>query len=192
MTAAPSLDHSDASTPSNVRLVQIAAAGAAVALTLGVYSKVHDPSGQTIYQFGFAKMLAMKAWFATFAVMLALWQMASAAWMWGRLPGAGDAPRWVAPTHRWSGTLAFLFTLPVAYHCLWSLGYQDTDARVMAHSLFGLAFFGAFTTKLLALRTSRLPARALPVIAGTMSVLLVGVWLTSARWYFQTAGFPGL
>jgi Family of unknown function (DUF6529) len=192
MTTAQSIEHPDASGPSNVRVAQVAAVGAAVAVILGAYAKVHDPTGETIYRFGFDKMLAMKAWFATVAVALALWQIASAAWMWGRLPGAGAAPCWVAPTHRWSGTLAFLFTLPVAYHCLWSLGYQDTDARVMAHSLFGLAFFGAFATKLLALRTERLPARALPVIAATMSVVLVGIWLTSARWYFQNAGFPGL
>ncbi len=144
-----------------------------MALALGVYSKVHDPAGQTTYRFGFDLMLAMKAWFTTAAAVLALWQITTAAWMWGRLPGAGDAPGWVTPIHRWSGTLAFLFTLPVAYHCLWSLGFQDTNGRVLLHSLLGVAFFGAFTTKMLALRTARLPARTLPVVGGLVSVVLV-------------------
>ena len=192
MTATQNIDHDTASTQSSLRLLYIAGAGAAVALALGVYSKVHDPTGQTTYRFGFDLMLGMKAWFATVAVVLALWQVTTAGWMWGRLPGAGDAPSWVAPTHRWSGTLAFLFTLPVAYHCLWSLGFQDGDSRVLMHSLAGCAFFGAFTTKMLALRTARLPARTLPMVGGLVSVLMVGIWLTSARWYFQTVGFPGL
>ena len=123
---------------SMVPVLTAAAIGGAVSLSLGVYSRVHGPTGETIFAFGFPTLLAMKAWFTTAAAALALVQALSAAWMWGRLPGLGAAPGGVATWHRWSGTLAFFFTLPVAYHCLWSLGFQDTDvpgARPLASRL---------------------------------------------------------
>lgn len=182
-----------ASTRSTLGPVTVAAAaGGAVALTLGVYGRLHTPTGQAIWDFGFPSVLVMKVWFATVAAALGLAQAASAAWLWGRLPGVDSpAPAWVAPAHRWSGTIAFLATLPVAYHCLWSLGFQDTTTRVLVHSLLGCAFYGALTTKLLALRAERLPGWALPAAGGLLVAILTGLWLTSSLWFFTTVGFPG-
>ena len=79
----------------------------------------------------------MKAWLTTIAAALAVAQALTAAWMWQRLPAPGPTPSWVAPAHRWAGTLAFFATLPVAYHCLWALGFQQTTPRVLAHSILG-------------------------------------------------------
>jgi len=172
-------------------LLTVVAVGAALSVALGVYGQTHPPTGETIVSFGFPAVLPMKAWFATGAFILALVQAASAAWMWDRLPGAGSAPSWVPSTHRWTGTAAFVVSLPVAYHCLWALGFQSTDARVLAHSILGCAFYGALATKLLALRAQRLPGWALPVMGGLLVVLLTGLWLTSALWYFTNTGFPG-
>ncbi len=187
--ATPSL----APSPRSVTPLLVAAAiGGAVALSLGVYGRVHTPTRELIYDFGFSSTLAMKAWFTTVAAALGLLQAASAAWLWGRLPGFGAAPGWLGPAHRWIGTVAFFFTLPVAYHCLWALGFQTTTTRVLAHSLLGCAFYGALTTKLLVLRFDRLPGWSLPVVGGTLFALLTGVWLTSSLWYFTTIGFPAL
>ena len=36
--------------------------------------------------------------------------------------------------HRWSGRLAFLCTLLVAFHCIFLLGFQTVNARVLVHS----------------------------------------------------------
>ena len=166
--------------------------GAAVSVALGAYAKLHDPTQESITTFGFPAVLPMKAWFTTGAAVLALVQLASAAWMWERLPGAGAAPGWLAAAHRWSGTLAFFLTLPVAYHCLWSLGFQDTTTRVLLHSLLGCIFYGAFVTKMLVLRSDRMPARALPVMGGLLVAVLVAIWWTSSWWFFTTFGFPGL
>ena len=173
-------------------LLGAAALGGAVALAAGAYGRLHSPTGQAIIDFGFPTVIAMKAWFATAAFVLALSQLTSALWMWGRLPLVGAKPRWLPTFHRWSGTAAFLVTLPVAYHCLWSLGFRDTDARVLAHSLLGCAFYGAFATKLLVLRAARLPGWALPLVGGSLVTLLTGIWLTSSLWFFSTTGFPGL
>ncbi|HEX6569834.1 MAG TPA: DUF6529 family protein [Acidimicrobiales bacterium] len=173
-------------------LLAAALAGAAVALALGTYGRVHDPTGDSIAAFGFPAVLPMKAWFATAVFALALAQLSSALALWGRLPAVRTAPPWLAPVHRWSGTAAFVVSLPVAYHCLWSLGFQDTDTRVLVHSLVGCAFYGAFATKLLALRLERLPGWALPVIGGLLVTCLTVLWFTSSLWFFTNIGFPGV
>lgn len=172
-------------------LLAALAIGSAVSLAAGTYAKLHTPTGDAIATFGFPAVLPMKAWFATAAGSLAIFQIASALWMWGRLPGvARPAPTWVSHGHRWFGTAAFLFTLPVAYHCLWALGFQDTSMRVLAHSLLGCAFYGVFTTKMLLLRSDRVPPRSLPIAGGLLATILVAIWWTSSFWFFTNIGFP--
>jgi hypothetical protein len=175
-----------------VPLLLAAAAGGAVSLALGTYGRVHNPTHGTITTFGFPNVLSMKAWLATGVFVLALAQLTSALAMWGHLPGVHTAPAWLKPVHRWTGTAAFVLSLPVAYHCLWSLGFQDTDTRVLIHSLVGCTFYGAFVTKLLALRIERLPRLALPVLGGLLVTCLTVMWLTSSLWFFQNVGFPGV
>jgi hypothetical protein len=179
--------------PQGMKLLLAAgAAGGAVSIALGAYARVHEPTGGTITTFGFPAVLPMKAWFATAAFALALGQLVSALALWGRLPGVSARPGWLRPTHRWSGTAAFVVSLPVAYHCLWALGFQNTDGRQLIHSLFGCAFYGAFTTKLLALRIDGLPEWALPLMGGLLVTSLTLVWLTSSLWFFTNFGFPGV
>ena len=172
-------------------LLIAAAIGAAVSVSLGVYGRVHDPTGEQIAHFGFSSTLSMKAWLGTGVAVLAVAQAGTAAWMWGRLPGFGRAPGWAPHLHRWTGTAAFLLSLPVAYHCLWSIGYQDTDARVIAHAILGCAFYGVLTTKLLALRIRDLPGWTLPALGGSLVAILLAIWTTSSLWYFSNVAFPG-
>jgi uncharacterized protein DUF6529 len=164
--------------------------GAAVAVALGVYGKAHTPAGRPIVTFGFSGVLQMKTWLATAALVLVVLQLLSALWMWGRLPGAGPAPSWITPVHRWSGSIAFVLTLPVAFHCLWSLGFGTTDARVVVHSIAGCAFYGAYAAKMLGVRLRGLPGWAVPVLGGTVFSLLVLAWLTAALWFFTRSGLP--
>ena len=173
-------------------LIIAAGSGGLVALSLGTYGRVHDATGLGIATFGFPAVLPMKAWFTTGAATLAIGQLLSALWMWGRLPSAGPAPAGVATAHRWLGTAAFLLTLPVAYHCLWALGFQTTTTRVLAHSILGCAFYGAFTTKMLVLRAKNLPGWVLPTAGGTLVALLSLIWMTSSLWFFTEIGFPGV
>jgi hypothetical protein len=106
--------------------------------------------------------------------------------MWGWF-GLGDRS-WVAPLHRWSGRLAVLATLPVVTHCLHAFGFEHDNPRVLAHSLLGCLFFGAFTTKMLALRPKSVPGWAIPVLGGLLFSALAGLWLTSALWFLTTTG----
>jgi hypothetical protein len=164
------------------------AAGAVVAVALGVYGKTHTPTGRALFHEPFPSMFAMKVWLTVIALGLALVQVITALWMYGKL--GGNAPGWVGPLHRTSGLLAFLVTVPVAFHCLWALGFQQTDTRVLAHSLLGCVFYGAFVAKLLTLHSKRVPNWALPWVAGTLFTALVAVGLTSAAWYLTTIGMP--
>ncbi|MDH3684457.1 MAG: DUF6529 family protein [Acidimicrobiia bacterium] len=188
----PSTGSSLAPSQRGATVVTAAGVGAAIALSLGVYGRVHSPTGQAVVDFGFGTVLPMKAWLTTLAASLGLAQGLSALWLWGRLPGAGTAPDWLATGHRWLGTLTFFSTLPVAYHCLWSLGFQDTSPRVLVHSVLGCAFYGALATKLLALRSERMPGWALPLFGGALVSVLTGLWLTSSLWFFTTVGGSGL
>jgi hypothetical protein len=168
-----------------------AAAGAAVSVGLGVYGREHTPAGRGIFTLGFPAVINMKAWLTTFAMALVLLQLWSALRMYGRLAWPRTTPRWLPFAHRWSGTAAFVLTLPVAYHCLWSLGFQTVDARRLVHSLLGCAFYGAFTTKMLSLRSTRLPGWSLPAVGGLLFTTMVGLWLTAALWFFTNVTFPG-
>jgi Family of unknown function (DUF6529) len=170
-------------------LVGAVLAGGAVAVALGVYGRHHDPAGQALFTLGFSGTINMKAWLATGVLVLGMTQVVLALWLYGKL-GRRGAPAWVGPTHRLVGTLALVLSLPVAYHCLWSLGFQTSTTRRLAHSVLGCAFYGAFTTKVLCVRSSRLPGWALPVIGGLIFSVLVALWLTSALWFFNNAGFP--
>lgn len=166
-------------------------AGATVALVLGVYAGVHAPANRPLVTFGFSGMLQMKAWLTTLATVFLLVQLTTALWMWGRLPGVRSAaPAWVVPVHRWSGTTAFVITVPVAFHCIWALGFASDDARVLVHSIVGCLFYGAYAAKMLALRARRLPGWALPVLGGSVLTGLLLLWLTAALWFFTRSGVP--
>ena len=171
------------------RQLAIAGFGAAVAVALGVYGNVHDPSQELVFTLFFSTTISMKVWLATVALVFSVIQITSAAWVYGKF---GNAPPWAGTAHRISGRLAFIVSLPVAYHCLWSLGFQDTDTRVLAHSLLGCAVYGAFAAKVTIVRSKGLPGIALPVAGGIMFAVLIGAWLTSAYWFIDTRGWPDL
>ncbi len=164
-------------------------AGAAVSVALGVYGRLHDPTGETVVTLFFKDQITAKAWLATLAVLAVLVQITSALRLYGKI-GSSPAPAWLGNLHRLSGTLAFVVTLPVAYHCLWSIGF-NADAgvsRVYLHGLAGCLFYGAFASKVLVVRLKGLPGWVLPVAGGLVFTGLVAAWLTSAFWFFDTRG----
>ena len=178
----------------NVRLLGLLLAGAAVAVAVGVYGKVHDPTQEQPYTLFFSNTINLKVWFATVAIVLAAVQLVLAARLYGKIkwPWPGDTPTWLGDAHRLTGVVAFLFSLPVAYHCLWGLGFQSTDTRVVLHSLFGCFFYGAFTIKVLSVRAHGLPDWVLPIVGGTTFASLAGLWVTSSLWFITSrpAGLP--
>jgi hypothetical protein len=81
-----------------------------------------------------------------------------------------------------------LVTVPVAVHCLYALGLQYGEPRVLVHSIAGCFFYGAFTAKMLQLGSPGAPRWSLPVLGGSVFTALVTLWLTSSVWFFTTSG----
>jgi len=138
----------------------------------------------------FSAPIAFKAWFATAAVVLAVVQVSTGARIFGKLERLVPIPRpQVNRVHRWSGRLAILCTLPVAFHCIFILGFQSSNARVLAHSILGSFVYGVFVVKVFFVHDRAHPRWVLPVVGGTMAAMLTTLWATSALWYFTNVRF---
>ena len=183
-TAAPT--RPPAGTRSLRWLVLPLAAFALVSLTAGLLARADLARGGGYFELFFSDPIHLKAWFATAAAALAVSQLVTAAWIFHKLPW--PRPPWIPAVHRWTGRLAFACTLPVAYHCIFKLGFQSGSSRVVAHSLLGAAVYGAFAAKVLIVRLHRFPRWVLPTAGGLLFGILLAVWYTSALWFFRLVG----
>jgi Family of unknown function (DUF6529) len=162
-----------------------------ITLTVGLVARgtIREPYATPFFHLFFRDVLQMKAWLVTAAVVLACSQLLTAARIYEllRFPPKGQFYHVV---HRWSGRAAILLTLPVAYHCIFLLGFSATSPRVLIHSLLGSAVYGAVVAKVLIVRrSSRCAPWVLPVAGGLLFSILLGLWLTSALVFFA-AGVP--
>ena len=138
----------------------------------------------------FSTPIAFKAWFASVAAGFGIVQVATGARIFGKLRGfVRVPPPRVNRIHRWSGRLAILFTLPVAFHCIFILGFQTDDARVVTHSLLGTFIYGVLAVKLFFVHDRDHPQWTLPLVGGTLFTVLVLLWSTSSLWYFTQVRF---
>ena len=138
----------------------------------------------------FSSGIAGKAWFATAALAFGIVQVCTGARIFGKLERIVPIgrPR-VNKVHRWSGRLAILCTLPVAFHCIFILGFKTTDTRVLVHSLLGSFVYGVFAVKIFFVKDRDHPRWTLPLVGGTLFTVLVLLWSTSAFWYFTNVRF---
>ena len=158
--------------------------GCAVALALGLYAKFHHPTKYALDVAGFSSPLYAKAWLTTAAAVFAVVQLVT-----GTRIIRSAAPAWVAVLHIWSGRIAVLLTVPVIIHCIYALGFGAYSFRVLAHSVLGCLFYGAFVAKMLSLlRRDAMPKWAVPVLGFVLFGSLILVWATSALWLFSTKG----
>jgi hypothetical protein len=175
------------------------AAGAVVALLLGVFGKVHDPTIDGTTTLGFDTVLGMKVVLSVAIGVLAVGQVVGALWIYGKL--GIRAPSWIGTAHRLSGTVALLLSVFVGYHCIWALGLQSgtvhhgddsftVGARTVIHGVLGCVVFGAVVVKVVAVRSRRAPGWFLPIAGGLLFATLIVVVLTSAGWYLNEKGWP--
>ena len=118
------------------------------------------------------------------AGVLALVQLATAVLMYRR------GGRGIALVHRGSGIVAVVLSLPVAFTCIWSLGWADQNPRVLIHSLAGCLLYGALVTKMLALHVPRMPSWLVPVAGSLLLTGVVAASLTTSWWYLAEFGTP--
>lgn len=172
------------------------AVGAVVALGLGIFGRVHHPTLDGTTTLGYDTVLDMKVVVTAAVGVLLVVQLLGALWMYGRLGIA--APSWVGPAHRGTGTVAFLLTVFVGYHCIWALGLEygelhngePVPARAVVHGVLGCLVFGAFVVKVVAVRSRRSPGWFLPVAGGLLLASLVVVVGTSTGWYLTQEDWP--
>lgn len=170
--------------------------GAVIALLVGLFGRLHEPTLEGTTTLGYSTVLAMKTVVATGIAVLVLVQLVTALWIYGKL--GRPAPSWLGTVHRATGAAALLLSLFVAYHCLWSLGLEvghlpsgePVSTRTFVHGLLGCAVVGAVVVKLVAVRSRRAPGWFLPVAGGLLFSLLVLAILTSAVWYIGEKGWP--
>jgi hypothetical protein len=158
---------------------------ALIALTVGIVARqtVREPYAIPFFHPFFVDTLHMKAWLVTVALVLACGQLLTAARIYElfRFPAKG---RLYHRIHRWSGRAAILVTLPVAYHCVFLLGFGTDTPRILIHSLLGSALYGTVVAKVLIVRSTRFAIWVLPVAGGLLFTIILGLWLTSALWFF--------
>src|SRR4030095_10299700 len=161
---------------------------ALITVTVGLVARqtVRESYATPFFHPFFTDTLQMKAWLVTAAVVLACGQLLTAARIYEllRFPPKG---RLYHPVPRWSGRVAILLTFPVAYHCVFLLGFETHSPRILIHSLLGSALYGAVVAKVLIVRSTRFAPWVLPVAGGLLFSILLGLWLTSALWFFTAA-----
>jgi Family of unknown function (DUF6529) len=167
-----------------LRLGLLAALALAIAAGLYVFGTQHTPDYSGTALFGRT---------ATDTLPLAGAQLGLALWLYGRLPGVRMARPPVRNIHRAVGLTALLVSLPIAYHCAFAYGVQtNIDSRVAVHSLAGCFLYGAFVAKVTIVRSRRFPGWTLPLVGGTLVVIVAVLWYTSALWYFNDYSLPVL
>jgi Family of unknown function (DUF6529) len=138
----------------------------------------------------FSSPIAAKAWLASVAIVLAIVQVSTGARIFGKLQHMIPIGRpYINRIHRWSGRLAILFTLPVAFHCIFILGFQTTDARVLTHCIVGSFVYGVIAVKVFFVHDRAHPRWTLPLVGGTLFTVLATLWSTSSLWYFTNVRF---
>jgi hypothetical protein len=181
---------------------------ALVSLTVGMVASrtVQQPYQTPFFHLFFSDTLHMKVWLVTAALVLGCFQLLTASRIYGllRFPPPG---MFYNVVHRWSGRVAIALTVPVAYHCIFLLGFGGSppvvcpqgstcvallgrlyDLRVLVHSILGSTIYGTFLAKVLLVRSARFPGWALPIAGGVLFATLLGLWLTSAFWFFGANG----
>lgn len=164
------------------------AAGAAVALFLGIYAAAHEPTGRDFVLAGFSGAGAWKSALASLTAILFVVQVSLGLRIAGRVGPRQAPPPWAHDIHRLVGTVAFGFSLPVVFHCLWVLGYRGDDARVAIHGVLGCAAYGLYVVQVLSPTIDERPHRSSPVVGSLLGLCVLGVWWTSAYVHFTGGG----
>ena len=161
-------------------------AGSAVAVALGVYARIHRPTLHALFGVKLSQTLELKAWLTLVVLLLTVYQLLTSLRMYRKIPIPKKVPRWMVPSHRLVGITAYLISLPVAFHCLWTLGFRPIGKidRVVIHSIAGCLFYGAYAAKMIVVRQRGFPKWMIPAVGGITFATLVIVFLTSSTYYF--------
>ncbi|MDE0700291.1 MAG: DUF6529 family protein [Acidimicrobiaceae bacterium] len=123
-------------------------AGAAVALALGVYSVLHEPTGRDFVLWGFESAAAWKNALTLVVALLLVAQAVLSFKLAGMFGFRATARRGLVDFRRLLATLAIGFSLPVAFHCVWVLGFGSDSLAISLHSILGCIAYGCVVATL--------------------------------------------
>jgi plastocyanin len=132
----------------------------------------------------------LKSWLSSGVLALAALQLYTSLWIYGKVNRRRGVPRRLGLVHRISGVAAIVLSIPIAYNCLRTYGFESFNARVGIHAVAGCFFYGAFAAKIVIVRSKRLPGWTLPVAGGTLVTVVALLWYTAALWYFDNFKVP--
>jgi Family of unknown function (DUF6529) len=163
------------------------ATGAATALALGVYSATHEPTGRNFILFGFESVEGWKSALASVTVFLFIVQLTLGLRITGRYGPRRPPPSWMPDVHRLIGTTAFALSLPVAFHCLWALGYQGDNVRILLHSVLGCVAYGLYAAKVVTVRRGDGPEWVVPLTGSVLGFSMLAIWWSTALVHYAGA-----
>lgn len=124
------------------------AAGAAASVALGAYSVVHEPTGRDFVLYSFDSSAEWKN-ALTLVVALLLIAQAAIGFKLAGLFGLRPAGRpWLSELRRLIATVAVGLSLPVAFHCVWALGFTSDSPMGALHSILGCIAYGCVVAAL--------------------------------------------
>ena len=124
------------------------AAGAAASVALGAYSVAHEPTGRDFVLYGFDSSAEWKN-ALTLVVAVLLVAQAAIGFKLAGLFGLRPAGRpWLSELRSLIATVAVGLSLPVAFHCVWVLGFGSDSPLVALHSILGCIAYGCVVAAL--------------------------------------------
>jgi plastocyanin len=175
--------------PLRARALIPLALGTLTAAGLYVWAKSLTPDYSTsLFGQTAADTFPLKSWLATALLALAVLQVTTALWLYGKI--GRTRPRRLGTFHRLTGAAAILVSLPIAYHCMFAYGFRSFDSRTAVHSVAGCFLYGAIVAKIAVVRSKRLPGFALPLAGGTVVTVIFVLWYSAALWYFNDSSVP--
>ena len=109
---------------------------------------VHEPTGRDFVLYGFESAAGWKN-ALTLVVAVLLVAQAALAFKLAGLFGLRAASRpWLLELRRLIATLAVGLSLPVAFHCVWVLGFGSDSSAITLHSILGCIAYGCVVAAL--------------------------------------------
>lgn len=133
----------------------------------------------------------VKSMLTTLVAVLALVQVLGMAQVRGYVHLVPTETRQLVLLHRWGGITALALILLVAGLCLFSvfgLGYALSSPRLQLHAAMGALAALLLFLKVLITNRFRRYLRFNPALGALAGLLIMGIFLSSALWYFVQGG----
>lgn len=129
-------------------------------------------------------ILMLKSILTTVILLMAILQGLSMLQIQGRIRLVGVSGQRLRLFHKVEGDAILLLLFLTAYLCVSRFSVNPQDPRVVLHALFGLSAVVTILLKFALARFFRSYLKYASYIGAVLFLSLLGIFLTSALWYF--------